>query len=137
MQCRVCISTSKQQRFKDLKNSVVVYVDVSFYIMYHWSRSLHADCSIKISSSCTSKSSLYTNFPIACPSVSKTIAFSGWSRVEHRELISKLSSRVYCSIKRYKKNKLYIMKECTFKLYLLMYTREFYKDNLMKVVMRM
>ena len=35
MQWHVYISTSKQQRFKDLENSVVAYVNVSFYKMCH------------------------------------------------------------------------------------------------------
>ena len=93
-------------------------------------------CSIKISSSCTSKSLLCTSFPIACPSVRETIGFPRWSRVEHRKLISKLCSRVYLSIKQYKRS-LYSITKYNIELYLLMYTREFCKDNLMKVIVRM
>ena len=39
----------------------------------------------------------------ACPSVSKTISLPRWSRVEHKELISKVNSRVYLSARRYGK----------------------------------
>ena len=44
------------------------------------------------------------SFLITCPRVSETISFLGWTKVEHRELISNLSSMVYLSVRRYDKN---------------------------------
>ena len=49
------------------------------------------------------KSSLSTSFSIACTSVSETIGLSGWSKIDYMKLISKLSSRIYSSIKWYKR----------------------------------
>ena len=43
------------------------------------------------------------SFSTACPSISKSIGLSGWSKVEHEGLIPNLSSRVYLSIRRNKR----------------------------------
>ena len=46
---------------------------------------------------------LRTSFPTACPSTSDIVGLHGWSRVKHMNLISNLNSRVYVSIRRYKR----------------------------------
>ena len=51
------------------------------------------------------KSSLSTSFPTVCPSASETIGLPEWSKVEHKELIQDISSRIYLSSKRYKRIK--------------------------------
>ena len=74
-----------------------------------WTWSLHAKCFqcphlMLISPCCTS-------FSIVYPSISETMGFPRWSRVEHKELISKLSYGIYLSIWRYKRI-VYNIKEC-------------------------
>ena len=85
-------------------------------------------CSPCFTACVIAKSSLITNFLIAYPFISKTIGLSGWSRVEHKELISKISSRIHLSLKWYKKI-ICIMMKYKFKLHLLIYTREFVKGD--------
>ena len=111
--CEINCVASKNNIFKILPLAMAHRLIVVWFVVW-WRvigyESLHAKCFSIFSSSCELTWSLHENcsqyllhllislqsasFPIVYPSVGETIDLPWWSKVEHRELILKFSSRV-------------------------------------------